>query len=276
MPLNFDLGGKTYDRSTVTVTAEQIADYAAASGDDNPRHTPGDDQIASPVFPVVYGSPGISMVALDPELGVENPLMIIHGEQRLVHHRPVRPGETLELTPSLESVEDKSRSAVFVAAVRATTPDGEPVNDQYSTIVVRGGGSGGERARSTSKASPDPGEPRATFVRHVPTDMPSRYAAASGDHNPIHLDDAIATAVGLPGVINHGLGTLSLVVGGIVAEVLEGDAAGVRAVEARFTDLVIPGSDLTTSVWESDGEGVDFETRRPDGAVVVTGRLGTS
>lgn len=36
------------------------------------------------------------------------------------------------------------------------------------------------------------------------------YAAASGDHNPIHQDEAVATAVGLPGVIAHGMYTLAL------------------------------------------------------------------
>lgn len=276
MSLDFALGGKTYDRSTVAVTAEQIAEYAAASGDGNPLHGPGSQQIGSPVFPVVYGLPAIATVTLDPELGVDNPLMIVHGEQRIIHHRPLRPGDVLELTPSLESVEDKGRSAVFVAAVHAATPEGEPVNDQYFTIFVRGAGSGAERAASTPTATPGSGEPTTRFVRHVPVDMPSRYAAAGGDHNPIHLDESVATAVGLPGVINHGLGTLSLVVGGIVAEVLEGDAAGVRTVEARFTDMVFPGSDLSTSVWDAEGEGFGFETTRPDGVVVVTGRLGSS
>ena len=36
------------------------------------------------------------------------------------------------------------------------------------------------------------------------------YAAASGDHNPIHQDEAVATAVGLPGVISHGMLTMAL------------------------------------------------------------------
>ena len=36
------------------------------------------------------------------------------------------------------------------------------------------------------------------------------YAAASGDHNPIHQDESVATAVGLPGVIAHGMYTLAL------------------------------------------------------------------
>ncbi|GAA4739230.1 MaoC family dehydratase [Nocardioides endophyticus] len=37
-----------------------------------------------------------------------------------------------------------------------------------------------------------------------------RYAEASGDHNPIHQDEAVATSVGLPGVIAHGMYTMAL------------------------------------------------------------------
>lgn len=37
-----------------------------------------------------------------------------------------------------------------------------------------------------------------------------RYAEASGDHNPIHQDEAIARSVGLPGVIAHGMYTMAL------------------------------------------------------------------
>lgn len=37
-----------------------------------------------------------------------------------------------------------------------------------------------------------------------------RYAAASGDHNPIHQDEQVALAVGLPGVIAHGMYTMAL------------------------------------------------------------------
>ncbi len=37
-----------------------------------------------------------------------------------------------------------------------------------------------------------------------------RYAAASGDHNPIHQDESVALSVGLPGVIAHGMYTMAL------------------------------------------------------------------
>jgi acyl dehydratase len=270
MPLNFALGGKTYDSVTVTVTAEQIEAYALASGDPSPRCRIGADQVASPIFPVVPGFAHMAAVTLDPELGIDNPLMIVHGEEEIVHHRPVRPGDTLVITPSLESVEDKGRGATYVAKVSATTPEGEPVNESYATIFVRGGGSGTERPPSPRPEPPAKGELVATFTSHVDLDMPTRYAEASGDHNPIHVDPAVATAVGLPGVINHGLGTLSLVTGGIVANLAGGDPTRLHRIAVRFTDMVFPDSDLSTSVWES-ADGLLFETARPDGTVVMTG-----
>jgi acyl dehydratase len=273
MPLNFGLGGKTYEPVTRVVEAEEIARYAVASGDDNAAHAVGPNQIASPIFPVVPGLPLVAIVTLDPELGVDNPLMIVHGEETIVHHRPVVPGDTLQLTASLEAVEDKGTSAVFVVGVHAATTAGEPVNDQFATIVVRGAGSGAGRESSADRKTPQRGDPMSAFVSHVDADMPERYAEASGDRNPIHLDADLARAVGLPGVINHGLGTLSLVTGGLVRELADGDPARVARVEARFTSMVIPGSDLSTSVWRASNGAHPFETRGPDGSLAMTGSV---
>lgn len=273
MPLNFSLAPKVYEPVTWSITADEIEAYAAASGDSNPRCRSGPDQVGSPIFPVVRGLAVMGTVTFDPELGVENPLMILHGEEEIVHHRPTRFDDVLVLTPSLVSVEDKGTNATFVARVSATTVDGEPVNDQYGTMFVRGGGSGAERPAASKAAQADRGEPTLTFGSHVDVDMPTRYAQVSGDHNPIHLDAAVATMVGFPGVINHGLGTLSLVTGGLVEHLAGGDPAGISRVSARFTDVVFPGSDLSTSVWASPGRA-DFATARPDGTVVIVGSVG--
>ncbi len=271
MPLNFDLAGKTYDPVTEEVSADAIAAYAAASRIDNPRHEVGPDQVPSLIFPVATGLPLMGAVISDPELNVENPLMIVHGEEDIVHHRPMKPGETLVSTPSLESVEDKGKGATFVAKVATKTPDGEIVTEQWATIFVRGAGSGAERPSLPSTESPERNDQVTSFIKHVDEGMPPDYAAASGDHNPIHLDPAIATAVGLPGVINHGLGTLSLVSGGLVDELAGGDPRGVRRIQVRFTEMVLPGSDVTTTVWESSDDSFVFETVRPDGTTVMVG-----
>ena len=63
-----------------------------------------------------------------------------------------------------------------------------------------------------------------------------RYAEASGDHNPIHQDEAVAKSVGLPGVIAHGMYTLALA-GRAVAEW----TAGAEVVElgCKFTKPVV-------------------------------------
>jgi len=273
MSLNFDLAGKTYEPLTEEVSAESIAAYAAASRIDNPKHTVGPDQVPSVIFPVVTGLALMAVVTTDPELNVENPLMIVHGEQEIVHHRPMRPGETLVFTPTLESVEDKGRGATYVAKVGATTPSGELVNDQYATIFVRGAGSGEERASAAKQAPPVKGEMVARFTSRVDEGMPKEYAVASGDLNPIHTDPNVAMAVGLPGVINHGLGTLSIVSGGLVDELADGDPARIGRIQVRFTDMVIPGSDLETSAFASDDGSYAFDTTRPDGKVVMTGHI---
>lgn len=62
------------------------------------------------------------------------------------------------------------------------------------------------------------------------------YADASGDHNPIHQDEAIATAVGLPGVIAHGMYTMALAARAVAAWT---DDAEVVELGCKFTAPVV-------------------------------------
>ncbi len=74
-----------------------------------------------------------------------------------------------------------------------------------------------------------------------------RYAGASGDFNPIHWSDRIATGVGLPGVIAHGMLTMALV-GRAVTE-WAGDPAAVLEYSVRFTrPVVVPDDDEGTQL----------------------------
>ncbi len=73
-----------------------------------------------------------------------------------------------------------------------------------------------------------------------------RYAAASGDHNPIHQDEDVARSVGLPGVIAHGMYTMAL---------------AARAVGAWFpgAEVVGLGCKFTNPVVVPREGGVDVE-----------------
>ncbi len=69
-----------------------------------------------------------------------------------------------------------------------------------------------------------------------------RYAGASGDRNPIHWSDRVATSVGLPGVIAHGMFTLALA--GRAVDSWAGAPGRVRALGAKFTrPVVVPDDD---------------------------------
>jgi acyl dehydratase len=63
-----------------------------------------------------------------------------------------------------------------------------------------------------------------------------RYAAASGDFNPIHYNDAVATGVGLPGVIAHGMATMGIAVNLVVD--WAGNPADVCEYSVRFTNPI--------------------------------------
>jgi acyl dehydratase len=74
-----------------------------------------------------------------------------------------------------------------------------------------------------------------------------RYAGASGDFNPIHWSDRVATSVGLPGVVAHGMYTLALAARAVTEWV--GDPAAVESFGARFTKpVVVPDDDTGTEV----------------------------
>ena len=67
------------------------------------------------------------------------------------------------------------------------------------------------------------------------------YAEASGDRNPIHLDEAVARSVGLPDVIAHGMLTMGLA-GSVVAD-WAGDPCAVVSYGTRFTaPVVVPAA----------------------------------
>ena len=72
---------------------------------------------------------------------------------------------------------------------------------------------------------------------HFTRDSLVRYAGASGDFNPIHYRDDVATSVGLPGVIAHGMLTMGAAVQSVVD--WAGDPARIVDYQVRFTRPVV-------------------------------------
>jgi peroxisomal enoyl-CoA hydratase 2 len=103
-----------------------------------------------------------------------------------------------------------------------------------------------------------------------------RYAGASGDFNPMHHDDTIATSVGNPSVFGHGMLTA-----GLMARVLTDwfGPTALRRFQMRFSKQVWPGETLTCTAKVTDlrqeGEDalvdLDCQVVNQDGEVKLTG-----
>jgi acyl dehydratase len=89
-----------------------------------------------------------------------------------------------------------------------------------------------------------------------------RYAGASGDFNPIHWSDRVATSVGLPGVIAHGMFTMALA--GRAVSDWTGDPAALVEYQVRFgRPVVVP----------DDDDGAEVTVRGTVGALLDDGRV---
>ena len=269
MPLNTALVGKEYETDTYEVTAEAIEKYARATNDLNERYVGGDDIVASPIFPIVPAFQFLMKAGMDPELEADL-MRLVHGEEEHVLHKPIRPGDTLTLTPVIESIEAKDTGETFTVKVTETNQGGDVVAEIRATSFIRG--SGTKRPGGGSEGAAE----REIVHEHtfkVDEDQTFRYAEASGDPNPIHTDENIAKMAGFPGIINHGMCTMAMAVKGAVDELAGGDPTKVKRVAVRFSKPVFPGQELTTKFWkEGSGDGTTiygFETYNPDGAAAI-------
>ena len=102
----------------------------------------------------------------------------------------------------------------------------------------------------------EPGTELAPLCVTPEREVTARYAAASGDFNPIHLDDEFARSVGLPGRILHGLYTMALLARA------QTEAAGgpehLRRIAVQFRGIAVPEQEIVISslVKERAGERV--------------------
>jgi acyl dehydratase len=147
MPLNRDYIGRTYDGDrTFEVGREHIRKFAQAIGDDNPAYVEPDaakalghpDVIAPPTFLTTIGmSLGGSGPISDAGLGL-NYAMVVHGEQRFVHHRPARPGDVLSAKTTIEDIRDAGANELLKMRMDITAADGELICEAHNLVVSRG------------------------------------------------------------------------------------------------------------------------------------------
>lgn len=106
--------------------------------------------------------------------------------------------------------------------------------------------------------------------------LPHRYAGASGDFNPIHIDEDFAKSVGLPSNILHGLYSMGVVAKAAAQGLAGGDPRALKKLTVQFRGMGLPEQEIavTGTVKEVDGNRVvvDLEAAQGDNRIIRNAR----
>ena len=244
--LHRSLIGRSYRGQAILVRPEPLAAYDEAVGDKG-----------SLVFPVTLIRELFAQFFNDPDFNGDLSRMV-HGEQVMIYHRPIRAWDLVSPRARVLGIEDKSSGQILNFGQRLFV-EGELAVEIESRLFFRGE-TKGERPSAPPPAPKRSGEPT-TSKLVVAADLPKRYSGPSGDNNPIHMDEALARSVGFKGVILQGLCSMAL-----AARSLPKD---LERLEVRFAKPVYPGDTLETTVWKK-GTSLEFEAQTQAGDVVLS------
>lgn len=146
MALNADYVGRVYGPTEpYEISRVKIAEFADAIGEaselcrdaEAAKKAGYPDVIAPPTFAIVISMKAASAASMDPGLGLDYS-MVVHGEQRFTHSRPLHAGDSIVATTTIESIKATGSLSMLVTATDLSTVEGEHVCTARSTIVERG------------------------------------------------------------------------------------------------------------------------------------------
>jgi len=287
VPINPDAVGTTSDPHTVSWTPRDCVIYAlgVGAGTDELEFATWDTgsrpQKVLPTFAVVAGGGSVgtgqggggggmgSQAGLFSKLGSFNFAMLVHGEQGIELARPIPTSGSASITTEVTGIYDKGSGAVITMQGTAVDPSsGDTMWKTTSSIFIRGeGGWGGDRGPSGARNVAPDRSPDHEVTYQTRVDQALLYRL-SGDINPLHSDPDFAKMGGFDRPILHGLCTYGFTGRALLHSLCDGDPERFRSVEGRFSKPVMPGDELTVSMWVDGSEAV-FKTTTADGSVVI-------
>jgi acyl dehydratase len=145
MALDPSFVGRSYPPgSAYEVGREKIREFAEAIGDPNPVYVDADaakalgypDVIAPPTFPFAISYKAAGLVIQDPELGLDYS-RVVHGDQRFTYTRPVRAGDRLTVTSTIDSIKSLAGNEVLEIRGEIHDESGEHVVTALTKLVAR-------------------------------------------------------------------------------------------------------------------------------------------
>ena len=271
MALNLDLIGKKSDPVPFTYNQDTVILYALGIG-------AGVEEIdfvyeknlrVFSTFAVIPYMPAI--ISLMTDAGLNLPT-VLHGEQKLVLHRPIPTSGTLYSSSVWRSVYDKGdKGAILDLHFETQDGGGQLLFENTHVLVDRSAGNfGGERGAKSERLDPPEGKAPDFRVEHVTSPDQAALYRLSGDKNPLHVDGDFAKSGGFDRPILHGLCTYGFAGRAILHSLCGSDPARFRSFAVRFMGVVFPGDTLVTEGWKVDDQGTYIiRTSTQDGRVVL-------
>lgn len=226
----------------------------------------GVQQSVLPTFAVLLGNSSLPM----DQLGDFKLSQILHGGQTVTVHRSLEPSGTVIPVSFMSAVYDKGKNAVIEVTTHLLDPETrDTAATSVTSMIIRGeGGFGSEPAPRDGWELP---ERPADFISTQKTALDQALLyRLNGDRNPLHSDPAMAALIGFEKPILHGLCTMGFA-GRTVLEAVSGSDADVfGSLSVRFASPVIPGDELTTSIWTTES-GALFQVRVGETVVLDRG-----
>jgi len=211
------------------------------------------DQVP-PTYPHVLGFP-LQMELMTRSDFPFPAIGLVHIANRIVQYRPLLAEERITLRAWAGGLVPHDRGRQVDLRVEATT-DGELAWSSTSTYLHREVGGSSRSAGRRPEVEEGPGAAPSPVTRwSVPGDIGRRYAAVSGDRNPIHMHDYTAKLLGMPRAIAHGMWLKAR----CLAD-LEAHLPDALDVEVRFKLPVFLPSRVTFAAWP-EGPETHFAVR---------------
>jgi len=187
-----------FELKNVTTDTDHLARYNAICA-----YQPAD--VLPPLYPH-FAAFGLHLTLMTETEFPFAPMGVVHLRNRLVHHRPIGLDESLDLSVKAHDLRSHPKGRLIDITTTAQAA-GEEVWSETMTIFARGRkGSGAEATRPPLDGVD---APTGVVEWKLKGDLGRRFAAISGDRNPIHLYPLTAKAFGFPTNIAHGMWTKS-------------------------------------------------------------------
>lgn len=253
MPLNSQIVGEPLPSVEMEVTPRLALAYSAGIGEETDRtyNDVGADFAASPFFCVTPEWQFVISVR-NKNIGVtpEEAIRAIHAGQHTEFLSPLKPGRRVRVTGSIVAVRQTRAGALAITRIDVTDLEtGKRISSTRSEGLYRGVSVvGGDRAVE----EPCVEQPRTLDVARaqetvIPLDrwFAHRYTECAAIWNPIHTEQRVALAAGLPGTIVHGTALWALAGKTIASAYAGGNSHRLKALGGRFSAMVRAGEPIT-------------------------------